>query len=113
WNTLRCDDLPAGVDLVVFDFAVDLGIEVGPTVAAKTLQKAVGAGADGSVGSATIAAAKAKSSLDTVHEISKAKIDYYSKQPAQPASVADRTKRTTAVEQAAVNMINKAEAPTN
>jgi lysozyme family protein len=55
WNLLRCDDLPAGVDLAAFDFAVNSGAGR----AARLLQDAVGAKDDGSVGSATVGAAKA------------------------------------------------------
>lgn len=55
WNVVRGDDLPAGLDLVAFDAAVNSGASRG----AKWLQGAVGAKADGAVGPATIAAAKA------------------------------------------------------
>jgi hypothetical protein len=66
WNVLRCDELPVGVDLVVFDFAVDEG----PPEAAKALQDVVGAGTDGSVGPVTISAAKMMSSADVVRKVS-------------------------------------------
>lgn len=66
WNVLRCDDLPAGVDLVVFDF----GAEAGPAAAAAALQRVVGAEADGSVGPATIAATKAGSPSNIVMRLS-------------------------------------------
>ncbi len=66
WNVLRCDDLPAGVDLVVFDF----GAEAGPAEAAAALQRVVGAEADSSVGPATIAATKAGSPSDIVMRLS-------------------------------------------
>jgi hypothetical protein len=66
WNVLRCDDLPAGVDLVVFD----LGVEAGPAEAAAALQRVVGAEADSSVGPATIAATKAGSPSDIVMRLS-------------------------------------------
>lgn len=54
WDKLKCDDLPAGLDLVVFDAAVNSG----PARGAKWLQQAVGVAADGKVGMATIGAAK-------------------------------------------------------
>lgn len=50
WNVCRCDDLPAGVDYVVFDIAVNSGTGR----AAKFLQSAVGATPDGSIGPNTI-----------------------------------------------------------
>jgi peptidoglycan hydrolase-like protein with peptidoglycan-binding domain len=105
WNVLRCDDLPAGVDLVVLDYAIALGPDAGPTVAAKALQKAVGAEADGSVGTATIAAVKAMSPRDVLRSISKSRIETYSGQPPQGISVADWASGTAAVEQAALKML--------
>jgi lysozyme family protein len=51
WDKTRCDDLPAGVDLMVFDLAVNSG----PARAAKFLQAAVNAEADGIIGPATLA----------------------------------------------------------
>lgn len=51
WDKTRCDDLPAGVDLMVFDLAVNSG----PGRAAQFLQAAVGATVDGIIGPATLA----------------------------------------------------------
>ena len=50
WNVIRGDDLPAGVDAAVFDYAVNSG----PVRAAKALQAAVGVPADGHIGEATL-----------------------------------------------------------
>lgn len=51
WSKVRCDDLPAGVDLVVFDMAVNSGVGR----AAKILQRCVGATEDGVIGPKTMA----------------------------------------------------------
>lgn len=51
WRPARGDDLPKGVDLVVFDFAVNSG----PDRAIKHLQRALGLREDGTVGNATLA----------------------------------------------------------
>ena len=56
WNKVHGDDLPIGVDLAVFDFAVNSG----PARAAKMLQHLVGVPVDGVIGPATVAAANAK-----------------------------------------------------
>lgn len=53
WAPVRGDDLPAGLDLVAFDPAVNSGVSRG----AKWLQSALGVTADGKIGPATIAAA--------------------------------------------------------
>ncbi|MFD2181129.1 peptidoglycan-binding protein [Rhodoplanes azumiensis] len=52
WNVLKCDELPVGVDLVVFDTAAETDV----VQAAKLLQKVVGANEDGSVGPVTLGA---------------------------------------------------------
>ena len=52
WNPCKCDVLPKGVDLLVFDAAVNTGVKQ----AAKFLQRALGVDDDGSIGPATIQA---------------------------------------------------------
>lgn len=52
WKPVRGDNLPRGIDLVVFDAAVNHGIKQ----AAKFLQRAVGVGDDGVIGEVTIEA---------------------------------------------------------
>lgn len=51
WSKVRCDDLPAGLDLAVFDMAVNSGVGR----AAKLLQRCVGATEDGVIGPKTMA----------------------------------------------------------
>jgi len=55
WDAVHADDLPAGVDFLAFDYAINSG----PGRAAKALQAAVGVSADGAIGIRTIAAANA------------------------------------------------------
>jgi lysozyme family protein len=52
WNACQCDNLPSGVDVCVFDTAVNSG----PGRAAKILQECLGVTADGAIGAGTIAA---------------------------------------------------------
>lgn len=52
WAAVRGDELPAGVDLVVYDFAVNSG----PVRAIRALQAALGVEADGHLGEQTLAA---------------------------------------------------------
>jgi len=54
WDKVAGDDLPSGVDLMVFDFAVNSG----PGRAAKVLQKVLGVIQDGAIGPKTIAKAE-------------------------------------------------------
>ena len=50
WDVVKGDSLPSGVDLAVFDFAVNSG----PSRAARYLQNIVGAKPDGKIGPMTI-----------------------------------------------------------
>lgn len=52
WDVVRGDDLPAGLDYAVFDFAVNSG----PGRAAKFLQALLGVDQDGQIGERTLAA---------------------------------------------------------
>ncbi len=60
WDKCHCDELPAGVDYVVFDAAVNSG----PGRSAKWLQGVVGAKQDGGIGPKTIA--KVEEQADTI-----------------------------------------------
>jgi len=55
WDALRGDDLPAGLDIALFDY----GVNSGPARAARTLQAVLGVAVDGIVGPRTLAAARA------------------------------------------------------
>lgn len=65
WDAIKGDDLPAGVDYCVFDFAVNSGIDR----AARYLQRAVGASEDGSIGPATVAKVKSADSAKVIDVI--------------------------------------------
>jgi len=62
WRKVRGDELPAGVDLAVFDCAVNSG----PGRAAMLLQQAIGVWPDGVIGPKTMAAIKAQDAKATV-----------------------------------------------
>jgi len=56
WDAVKGDDLPAGLDYVLFDYAVNSG----PGRAVRELQRAVGVQADGVMGAMTMQAIKAR-----------------------------------------------------
>lgn len=62
WDKVHGDELPAGVDYVVFDAAINSG----PGRAAKWLQEVVGVTADGAIGPGTMKAVAAKSPAEIV-----------------------------------------------
>lgn len=63
WNPVKGDQLPAGVDYCVFDFAVNSGAHH----AAEALQHAAGVNPDGAIGSVTLATVNAADPLRLVH----------------------------------------------
>ena len=73
WNPAGCDILPSGVDYVVFDFAVNAGVKR----SIKCLQKAVGAEADGILGSITQALIRQSNPMDVVEHFTEEKIAFY------------------------------------
>jgi len=73
WDACKCDDLPRGVDYVVFDSAVNMGA----FRAAKLLQAELGVTADGVIGRATIAAATAADPAELLQAFSQGKGEFY------------------------------------
>lgn len=67
WDAVRGDDLPSGVDLAVFDMAVNSG----PRRAARMLQAAVGATPDGVIGPKTLAAIRAQNAGELINRYQK------------------------------------------
>jgi lysozyme family protein len=59
-NVIRFNDLPAGLDYAVLDYAVNSG----PSRAAKALQRQLGVNVDGVIGDVTVAAARAACAKD-------------------------------------------------
>jgi len=73
WLPMRCGDLPAGIDLMVFDF----GVNAGPRRSVKLLQRAAGVTDDGSVGPKTLAAVMAADPLAMIAEMADERLAYY------------------------------------
>ena len=73
WDAVRADELPAGLDYLMFDFAVNAG--AGRAI--KTLQSSVGATPDGGFGSMTMAAVQALNPQELIEKFSQAKEDFY------------------------------------
>ena len=73
WIRVRGDDLPTGVDLCVFDWAVNAGT----SRAGKALQQIIDVPADGIIGSQTVAATSKFDPAQVVEEISQKREDFY------------------------------------
>lgn len=72
WDAIRGDDLPHGVDFVVFDGAVNSG----PSQSAKWLQRTLDIKADGNIGEATVAAALAGSRASIINGVCDRRMEF-------------------------------------
>lgn len=72
WDKVKGDDLPAGVDYVVFDAAVNSG----PGRAAKWLQACVGVDPDGGIGPKTLAAVASFDASQLVEDYAKRRLSF-------------------------------------
>lgn len=77
WNASHCSDLPNGVDLMVFDTAVNAGVGRG----VRTLQQALGVTADGAFGPATLAAVQAADPSALIDKIAAVRTAFYESLP--------------------------------
>jgi lysozyme family protein len=72
WDKVRGDELPAGIDLVVFDAAVNSG----PGRAAKWLQACVGVDVDGDIGPKTLAAVSAVDATQLIDDYGRRRLSF-------------------------------------
>lgn len=77
WDKCRCSQLPSGIDLVVFDQAVNSG----PTRSIRWLQEALGAGVvtDGIIGPQTLTAAQSCDRKRVISEMCTTRLVWLSK----------------------------------
>ena len=73
WDVCKCDDMPSGIDYLVFDFAVNAGCGG----CAKVLQRAVGVVPDGGIGPITLAAVNKHDAAELIEKFSEAKEAFY------------------------------------
>ncbi|MEM7619819.1 MAG: glycoside hydrolase family 108 protein [Pseudomonadota bacterium] len=73
WMTCHCDKLPSGLDLAVFDCAVNQGV----SRAKKFLQKAVRVKVDGAIGPITLAAVRKANSKKLLTEFMARRMSHY------------------------------------
>ena len=101
WDAVRGDDLPAGVDYAVFDFAINAG----PAAARKMIQKALGVTADGSIGPATLKAIQEAKGKDLLEKFSHSKEAFYKSLSTFPTYGKGWLKRVADVQTSASTMI--------
>jgi lysozyme family protein len=100
WNKVCADDLPAGVDYVVFDAAINSG----PGRAAKWLQACVGVDPDGSIGPQTLAAVKAANPKQLIDDYSKRRLSFLMDLPTWDTFGKGWTRRVNEVESVGLTM---------
>lgn len=98
WKTVRADELPLGLDLAVFDFAVNSG----PKRAVSMLQDVLGVKADGLIGPVTIKAANRADPTGTVRCLTQARLGFLSRLTTWPVFGRGWRRRVLAVEQEAL-----------
>jgi len=100
WNASRCSDLPAGVDLMVFDASVNTG----NGRSAKFLQEALGVAVDGSIGPLTLAAANSKPAAGVIDDLAQLRLAFYQSLPTYHRFGAGWTARVAQVQGHALQM---------
>jgi lysozyme family protein len=100
WDKVRGDDLPAGLDLAVFDFAVNSG----PRRAIVHLQRIVGVKDDGVFGPGTLAAVAKRDAATIVRELCSSRIRFLRTLPTWKTFGKGWTRRVQEVEAAALRM---------
>lgn len=101
WDKIKGDDLPEGVDYVVFDAAVNSG----PGRAAKWLQGCVGVEPDGGIGPKTLAAVAAADPATLVEDYAKRRLSFLSDLSAWGTFGKGWSRRVAEVQVAAENML--------
>jgi lysozyme family protein len=100
WDVVRADELPSGLDLAVFDLAVNSGC----VRAARMLQTALGVPADGIVGPVTLRAACAHDSTETIRRLTRDRLGFLGRLAAWPVFGRGWRRRVLAVEQGALRL---------
>ncbi len=72
WDKCNCDNLPAGLNYVVFDAAVNSG----PSRSAKWLQKALGVERDGVIGPITLGKIKTHDLIQLIHSVCDKRLNF-------------------------------------
>jgi lysozyme family protein len=105
WDRVKGDDLPAGLDLCVFDF----GVNAGTGRSAKYLQTLIGTTADGGIGPNTLKCLNDYVSKhgveDTIKNFQEARQGYYEKLSTFDTFGRGWTRRVTETTELALTMV--------
>lgn len=102
WDRIKGDDLPTGVDYIVFDAAINSG----PGRAAKWLQQTVGAIPDGMIGPGTLGKVAAMPAEDIVEKYQQTRLEFLQSLPTWNTFGKGWGRRVEEVEVAAIKMVD-------
>jgi lysozyme family protein len=101
WDKIKGDELPAGVDYVVFDAAINSG----PGRAAKWLQATVGVDPDGGIGPKTLAAVASVDAKTLIDDYAKRRLSFLTDLPTWPTFGKGWGRRVEEVRKAGLEMV--------
>ena len=101
WDAVKGDELPIGIDYMVFDFAINSG----PRMASKVLQRCVGSVEDGAIGPKTIAAVSSKNQQELIRDYAKRRLSFYEELPTFPVFGKGWKNRVNDVEKTALSLL--------
>ncbi|MDP3495272.1 MAG: glycosyl hydrolase 108 family protein [Hyphomonadaceae bacterium] len=107
WDEIKGDTLPSGIDLAVFDYAVNSG----PSRAAKDLQRTLGVKADSHIGLATMEALEAANHDDVVAKLSDRRLRFMKSLKNWEPNKNGWTKRVAHIKAVAMDMARGAPPP--
>ncbi len=102
WDKVRGDDLPSGVDYVVFDAAINSG----PGRAAKWLQQTVDVAIDGAIGPGTLRAVNSIPAAEIVEKYQQIRLDFLKALPTWDTFGKGWGRRVQEVQVAAAGMVD-------
>lgn len=101
WDKIKGDELPDGVDYVVFDCAINSG----PGRAIKFLQGCVGVDMDGAIGPKTLAAVRAADAKALVEDYAKRRLSFLQDLPTWGTFGKGWGRRVAEVQQSGLSML--------
>lgn len=101
WDKVHGDDLPNGVDYIMFDTAINSG----PGRAVKFLQGCVGADMDGALGPKTLALVAAADKKELVEDYAKRRLSFLTDLPTWSTFGKGWSRRVNEVEKTALTMV--------
>lgn len=101
WDRVKGDDLPDGVDYVVFDAAINSG----PGRAAKWLQQVVGVAVDGAIGPGTLKAVSEMPAQEIVEKYQQIRLEFLQALPTWGVFGKGWGRRVAEAQEAAIKML--------